>query len=495
MINSRLLGPACLFAGLLAAACSNEPPTAPANEPGSIEALAANRVSFCHRTGLAWSPLDVSPADLSSHRSHGDYQTLYVVTHRTDLPDNGIFFPSITSALAAARGGRLARGETIAAACRITILVAPGVFHGTTSATDDPALEHFPLVVDVPDITLRGALQMRVDGRGRATGTGFGNAETTLAPAEPLGDDPITGASTPVIVVNGHPDGSSAGNGLVVEGFVFQSGHVGVDEDGNGQAVFALRVKGLVIRGNRIEAEFSEGMDLRATSAIVQRNHIAGTTNTCDICLAGPGRFEVSDNRVLGGTGIDGILATPVLGLPEPADAEEYEIPATADIAGLFRNNEVRDHLAQPVGVGIRVGAIGLFAPDVRSSSHYTLEDNSLINGAFGVIIDGGFPEPDALLKGDMQVETRGNVIRQSCQANLLVSLARHTTGLGIKEGPYLLNSTYQLRLGGDVRWADAWYSNPDGFGNRLIVDGHPIPNGQRAFYDPDTCPGLAAGH
>jgi len=38
--------------------------------------------------------------------------------------------------------------------------------------------------------------------------------------------------------------------------------------------------------------------------------------------------------------------------------------------------------------------------------------------------------------------------------------------------------------LNGNLDWADAWYGNPAGFGNTLIVDGQTIPNGARHFHD-----------
>jgi hypothetical protein len=35
------------------------------------------------------------------------------------------------------------------------------------------------------------------------------------------------------------------------------------------------------------------------------------------------------------------------------------------------------------------------------------------------------------------------------------------------------------------------WYGHPAGFGNTLLVDGTPIANGNRQFYDAVGCPGL----
>jgi len=83
-----------------------------------------------------------------------------------------------------------------------------------------------------------------------------------------------------------------------------------------------------------------------------------------------------------------------------------------------------------------------------------------------------------------------GNVFQGVCQAKLLVAFSRHNTVLGNANTPYLLNSTYQLTLNGDLTWDEAWFGHPAGFGNTLIVDGSVIPNGARQFYSETTCPG-----
>jgi hypothetical protein len=307
-----------------------------------------------------------------------------------------------------------------------------------------------------------------------------GPLATTLSPIEPL--------PTPLIIANGHP-GGSAGNGLTIEGFVLQSGQ---KKEAGGQAVFGMRVSGLTIRGNRIEEKFSESIDLRAASAVVEENHLGGGGGTCDICLAGPGVYRVSSNRLLAG-GIPGIITVPATGLDTPFDVEQYDLPAAAEVTAEIRNNEVRDHRFVPVGVGIRVAGIGPFASDVHGSSHVTIRDNLLVNNRFALMIEAAFPEPETELRSDIDVTLGGNVMQQSCQADLLVSFARHTTGLGIFEGAYLRSSTYRVTLGGDLSWSDVWFSHPDGFGNTLVVDGQTIPNGTRQFHDPDTCPGTAA--
>ena len=94
--------------------------------------------------------------------------------------------------------------------------------------------------------------------------------------------------------------------------------------------------------------------------------------------------------------------------------------------------------------------------------------------------------------RGDIELTTSGNTISQSCQADFLVTLNRHQNGFGLSSAfpSPLLNSTYKLTLGTDIDWSKAWYANPAGFGNSLIVNGQAIPEGSRTAYDATrVCP------
>lgn len=479
----------CLGVATILASCSPNAPTAAGTRPTSLvateQAPAAGKVAVCHVVGTGPAILEIAAAALPAHLAHGDYVSTLLVSHDPNPPADGIHFSRIGDALAAARAGRLARGELVAAACRITILVAAGAYQGSAADPASGEVEHLPFIVDVPDISLHGALVMGLDAAGRATGTGTGGEETTIVPAQPL---PFDGSvSTPIIIANGHP-GGSAGNGLTVEGFVFQSGHDPA-VDAGGQGVLGVRVQGLTVRGNRFEGGFTESVDLRAVTGDVLQNHLAGTAGTCDVCLAGPGTYRAVGNRLLAG-GIPGIAVSGVVGLPVPEGVEPLDLPATAEMWADVRNNAVQDHLRLPVGVGVRVDAVGVQAPNVHNTIHAAIRDNLLVNNRFGIIVHAAFPVRGTGLRSDVDVALGGNTIEQSCQARLLVSFSRHTTALGLSAQPYLLNSTFRLSLGGDVSWDDAWYSHPDGFGNTLIVDGQTIANGARQFYDAVGCPG-----
>ena len=480
---------AAVAAATLLASCTSDLPTISPTTGASSSALApaAGKVQVCHRPTQDGRIIEIGAASLAAHLAHGDYLSTLLVSHESDPPADGAHFTTIGGALASAAASRVAAGETLAGACRISIVVSAGTYRGTVGAATD-ALDHFPLIVDVPDITLHGALVMAIDEDGRATGESMSGEETVLTPVEPL---PFVNLlSTPIIVANAHP-GGSAGNGLVVEGFVFQSGNDPLSATGGGQAVLSLRATRLTIRGNRVEGGFTESFDLRAGSADVIENYLWGTAGTCDVCLAGPGTYNANGNRLLAG-GIPGIGGSPTVSLAVPPGVEPYVLPATAELWIDLRNNEVRDHLRTPVGVGIRMDAVGVGAPNVHGTIHAVVQDNHLVNNRFGIIVHGAFPAANTDRRGDVDLTLGGNVFDGTCQTNLYVAFSRHTFGLGLPaNATRLQSSTFRLTLNGDVSWNDAWFYHPAGFGNTLVVDGNEIANGTRHFYDGVGCPGL----
>jgi hypothetical protein len=476
---------ACVIGAAFVASCADVPSLSPALDAVSSRSAAAGKADVCHKPDDGGQILGVGLPALGGHLAHGDYVSTLLVSHEAGPSNDGVHFATIGAALASAAASRAAVGETVAAACRITIVVSAGTYQGTVG-TPSGTLEHFPMIVDVPDVTLRGALVMALDAAGRATGESTTGEETVLAPVEPLPFVDLL--STPIIIANAHP-GGSAGNGLVVEGFVFQSGHPPLTAPGGGQAVLTLRATGVTIRGNRVEGGFTESFDLRAGSAEVIENHLSGTAGTCDVCLAGPGTYSARGNRLLAG-GIPGIGATPIVNIVLPPGIEPYVLPATSEVWVDIRNNEVRDHQRTPVGVGIRMDAVGLGAPNVYGSVHAVVRDNLLVNNRFGMIVHAAFPVTNTLRRGDVEMTLGGNVFQETCQARLYVAFSRHTFGLGLPTNSVRLqSSTFRLTLNGDVSWDDAWFYHPAGFGNTLVVDGNVIANGTRHFWDLLGCP------
>jgi len=467
---------------ILVAACS-----------GDASGPSGPQISVCHVDGSVGTVTDIFLSELASYKSHGDYATALYVDPRNTAGDS-IHFTRITDALAVARAGRVARGELAKAACRITISVASGSLPGSTAVSTDPAFELFPFVIDVPDITVQGALKMQLDGNGRATGIGEGGDATIFAPNPALvvaGASSQVASSEPIFIVNAHPTGSR-GDGAIIEGFVFRSGRDSTVAVNGGQGVLSMRVRGLVVRGNKFENGFTESVDLRASSAIVERNHFSGRANACDICISGPGDFIVRDNRLIGPGGLPGILSTPVTILPVPTVVEQFTLTPTALITGTISNNEVRGHVSKPVGAGIRLGGEALGAQDVINVSRMIVTGNNLVGNTFGVIIDAAFPVAGTALRADIQANINGNTVSGSCQNDILISFTRHQSGLGLVSPfpSYLRNSTYNLGLGSEFPWEKAWVAHPPGFGNTLIVNEETMPNVTRTAYDATrVCP------
>jgi hypothetical protein len=479
-----------LAALLAAAACSPglDRPLGPDTGDPLVALGAGQTVPLCHRAAAGPRILTLPAAALADHLAHGDYPTTLIVDPGHPSIGNGRHFGLITDALDAARTGRLARGEATTADCRITIAIAAGIYDGLGTDDPGPGLERFPLVVDVPDITLRGAFVAEMDDAGRATGVAVNGDETVLNPVAPLPNFPtpcaggICSWTLPLIIANAHP-GGSAGHGLVIEGLVLRSGNPAGSPGASGQGVFGMRVNGLVIRGNRFEGGFTESIDLRAGDAVIERNHLGGGGGTCDICVAGPGDFTITGNRLLAG-GVPGILTAPTILIPVPPGVEQYDLPAAALLTAAVVNNEVRDHQRVPAGVGIRVTTVARGGPNVAGMSRVRVQDNLLVNNRFGLFLEAAFPVNGTLLLGDAELTLGGNIFQSSCQADLLVTFTRHVATFGLAVQPYVRNSTYEVTLNGDLEPGDIWYGHPAGFDNTLVVDGVPFANGIVHAYD-----------
>jgi hypothetical protein len=451
-------------------------------------------LAICHMTEVGGAIAEIPARALGGHKAHGDYVTRLIVDPASLDVGDSIHFSRITDALAVARAGRMARQETAVAACRITIAVTSGTFQGSIKESDDPTFERLPLVIDVPDLTLLGAFSMTVDAKARALGTlapadpiAANNVVTTLAASPGLitirTTNPPDKYGEPIIVVNAHPDGPR-GDGAIIEGFVFQSGNTGADAVVGGNAIVSMRASGLVFRGNQIEGGFGEPVELRASAASIERNFMTGRAGSCGFCLFGPGAYQVSGNRLMGPGGIPGILFFPTMSAAVFPVVEPFVLPASALVTGTVTNNAVHNHQAIPVGVGLRIAAIGVGAPNVVGTSRVVARDNDLSGNRFGITLEAGFAVANTVQRGDIEITMSGNTMAGSCQNAMLVSLPTQQTGLGLANASSVRNSTYTVSLGSDIAWSDVWYSHPAGLGNTLIVNGEALPNGSRTAYD-----------
>lgn len=486
-INNCLMACAAIIAGACAPESINhtaerDPYVGPSTN--RTTASESGRVSVCHVARSSATIMQLPLAALAGHRDHGDYVTSLEVQHGVGSGD-GIRFGRITDALAAARETRLAQNELDEGACRITINVAAGSYTGSITPTADATVESFPLIVDMPDVTLRGSLTMPLDASGKATGINAGDPTTTLTPSAALTGGGTGGNSQNIIVVNGRVNGPR-GHRAMIEGFKLQSGRVASDPLTGGTAILVLRAQGVSIAGNQFESGFASAVDLRASSGQVERIYISGRGSSCDICVAGPGDYVVRDSRLIGG-GIPGVLILPAVLLSVPASIEQYTLPATSTVTALVENNEVRGHVRQPVGVGLRVGAVGVGAQTVAGTSRVTFARNNLVGNTFGIIVEAAFlsQTDPTRRRGDIELTTTGNTFSGSCQNDVLVAMSNSQTALGLQNGAFLANSSYTLSLGSDIVWGNVWYAHAPGTGNTLTVNGAILPNGASQAYDP----------
>lgn len=325
---------------------------------------------------------------------------------------------------------------------------------------------------------------MPVDGSGKATGISAGDAATTLTPTVPLTGGGTGGNSQNIFIINGRVNGAR-GHGARIEGFNFKSGRSAADPVVGGIAILVLRAQHVSVAGNQFEGGFASAIDLRASSGQVERIFSSGRGSSCDICAAGPGEYVVRDSRLIGG-GIPGVLILPAVVLSLPASIEQYTLPATSTVTALVENNEVRGHLNKPVGVGLRVGAIGVGAQTVAGTSRVTFARNNLVGNTFGIIVEAAFlsQTDPTRRRGDIELTTTGNTFSGNCQNDVLVAMSNSQTGLGIQSGAFLVNSTYTLSLGSDISWDNVWYAHAAGTGNTMTVNGQAVQYGGANAYD-----------
>ena len=419
----------------------------------------------------------------------GSYETRLFVDP-TKPPIAGLRFRRLTDAVDAARASRLARGELTRAACRIHIAVAAGDYVGSFDAAAPATHERLPILIDVPDLTIRGATHLGRDEAGRPVPPADGAPASVLRPDRPMVFLPVTEA---FLVVVGHP-GGSAGDGAEIRDVTFASGRT--DGSSGGMGVITLRVRRLRLEGNHFPGGLSSAFDVRASDGVIVGNLMQRLGANCAVCTAGPGHLRIRDNRIedgaLGGIYVGALLAhMPIAAGAAPAAAiEPYALPATASAEAEVVNNRVTGHRRLPIGFALRVLALGPGTAGVPQATTVRVRRNDFDSNTFGIVVDGGFPAAGALRRGDLTVRLAHNRIAGSCHAPLLVAFTRHTGALGVTVNPYLVNSTFALALGGDVAWADAWYAHPDGLGNTLLVDGVLQPTGTRVAYDPArSCP------
>jgi hypothetical protein len=293
----------------------------------------------------------------------------------------------------------------------------------------------------------------------------------------------------PLILVNSHPAGP-AGDGAEIQGFIFRSGNDSAGAVVGGNAVWAMRAQHLIIRDNQIEGGFAEPIEMRSSTGHVARNLLKGAGQSCAICAFGPGDYQIYGNRQTGLANRLAVLVFPTMSAAVPPGVEPLVLPDTAWVKVNVVNNEFRNHQEVPFGIGVRVAAVGISAPNVFGTAQVRIEDNDLSDNRFAVVAEAGFPVANTGLRGNIVLELQNNVLGGSCQAPLLISMTGQGTAAGLANGIPVRNSTFAISLGDNLLWSDVWYSHPAGAGNTLTVDQESIVNGFRVPYDKlKSCP------
>lgn len=474
---------AIILASLLAYACSSDAPAPSA--PASISASKSDggKVSVCHKPDGGGKILSLSANALSAHLGHGDYVAGYEVDHNGP-PTDGVHFATITEALDSARATRRARSEMTSAGCRITIDVAKGTYVGSFS-TPAAGGERLPYLITVPDITLRGAFTMRVDARGRATGTSTGDTTT-------LGADRALIPTEAYVVVADDADGYH-GDRAVIEGFRFLSGNTNPDAPKGGIGVGSLRAKDLSVRGNLFEVGMQGAANLRASTADLSANYARRVSDgSCTFCLAGPGAYTVHENRLLDPGFTNVFMAALVLRAPFPLGSNPlgvvvppYVVPTDrASYTGTITNNDLSYGTHQPKGFGSGVRLVPYVSDaDIPQSGTVVLSDNTMLKNNFALTIEPNTPTTgiSPVSQGNITVTAIRNEMGPSCRNNMLVSFARISRTIGVPPGTegYLANSTFTLILDSTAPFDKAWFDN-SAPGNSLYVNGELQPHIKR---------------
>ena len=477
-----------LLSGAIAAlaligACRGDSPGLTTPTGVALSRQDEGKIEICHtqENGKVLSlPLAAWPA----HRGHGDYALAWSVSHGTTSAGDGIHFARITDAVDAADSTRRANGEMVTAACRITISVAAGTYRGsfdTTSAN----LERFPLYIGVPDVTLRGAQPMVVDAGGRAT-------DAAMAGASVITPDRSLKTNETYIVV-AHDQSGYRGDSVAVEQFRFQSGYAPGSTVSGGEGVGALQVHRVAFRGNHFEPTMQSGVDLRASDGTVEQNYASRLGTACGFCFAGPGKYEITGNRILDG-GFVGLFLAPLAVLPNfpmtlnplGVVVAQYTAPPAAADTATVTNNDISGHVRQAKGFGTGIRLVTFSSKDAGTtmqSGVISLSGNTLYKNNFALSVDANTPVAPAgspVVPGNIEVTVTGNAVGPSCRNNLLVSFTRISHTLTNTTESYLSNASYALTLGAGVPWGMAWYDHPAGHGNTLTVNGAVQLNGKR---------------
>jgi hypothetical protein len=396
-------------------------------------------------------------------------------------------YQTISAAVARARNDRLTMA--VPDSETIVVHVRAGEYFGSYDKKGPGIIEPLPILIDVPNLEMRGDTVLTLDADGWPTGAVKGT-ETSLTAITFLG-----GGFPPdhFMFLVGPTSDRLTGANVTIDGFVLDGG-MKSGAKLNGVAIGLDRVAGASIAGNVItRAHFA--VFARASTAAILGNLI----HNCfvgPILNAGPAASPASylfqDNRSVRNNEA-GVTAwatgvvhawDPAL-TPVPADALYDEIYADVIHNDLSDNNFFGDGAA---GILCAMYVPVLHAGHATGHLTVDVEGNRIAGNTIGIVVDAGFSgraqaQP---LTATFHGTFADNEVTANDLAPALVTFTRTTAA--IKQTPselnsykYLEDSLYEFIVADD-ELAGFWYDNPSsdpGSGvvldNTLLVNGVPL--------------------
>jgi hypothetical protein len=403
----------------------------------------------------------------------------------------------ITDAVASAR--TLRQSATITSSENIVIHVAAGAYLGSKASpvlARNPRYEVLPILLNVPNLTLSGAMVLTTDADGLPTGVQPGT-DTLLATEDHYNDQ---GKS--LILLSRTTDGM-AGHNVTVSGLRLEylNGRYQVDS-----GIIVDRVSNFSIRQNFINRAWAGIYSSRASGSIAG-NLI--TEGDWGIVAKGGSRFHpaqygITGNRVSrhphNGILIEASGVTPEidvgantlklesLPLSEVSDDPPFTNDATVN------GNDASDNGYSGLRLFIYSPPIKPIVPMLPVSPHVTVtaSNNTLNrNGAYGLVVDGNLASRSikSPLGGAISGQFSNNALEDNARAPAFFTFTSFFVwccGASLKDIKYIQDSTFQITdVEGELAGFD--YDNPitdpfDGtvLNNTLIVNGAIVPPGTK---------------
>jgi hypothetical protein len=460
-------------------------------------------------------------------RHLGRARTLFVSAASVPGGDGSAESPNqrITDALDRARALRAATDAPI------IVRVSPGTYVGSYRTTG-PTIEALPLILNIPNLVLRGSTELVVDGNGLPTGAiASGATILTHPPVETLRFDAdliyIGAAGTKVTQPDGTvvPDPATVTRGdcVFVEGFSLS--HAG------GNAVEADRVQNFAVSRNiqqgGVAMGLAGGVVTRGASGVIEGNFLTQDTGGV-FALGGNANFPadvlvVGNRMIQDGNGIIakgspwgiqpvGAPANPLAGVPF---ADVFEM-LSIEISGndLSENAGSKPPLASQ---GIKIGVVfdHAYPPSakspctdprvvIRGDVDAFVHDNRIAQNDIGVVVDGDYPYRTfnhvadcRLFEGRIDVTFKDNDVTGNLRTPLALTFTRNIaatdrTRLDPKKSAtsfqYVQNSVFSVS-DPDAFFAGGWLDHPltdpiDGrtLHNRFFLNGDEVPAPIRSY-------------